>query len=162
MWNEFYLYVHSGVHLFCVLWQYRFPIVFPKLFPSLAGCWTLAFGVIDVQRTASEAFCECSPKVIFLFDLRINKFYENGPPTVRSWKFFHLNTLNLVETVSPHLYPLSNEKVCCLHCPKYPEPLWFLHPIVIPIACRFVLLVVAVSVMHSLSEAEYDSLETSF
>ena len=46
----------------------------------------------NVQRTPSEPFHECSLKIIFLFDLRINQFFGNGPPTVLSWMFFHPNT----------------------------------------------------------------------
>ena len=30
----------------------------------------------------SKQFCERPPEIIFLFDLRINKFFGNGPPTV--------------------------------------------------------------------------------
>ena len=43
-------------------------------------------------KNAKRAVRERSPKVIFLFDLRINKFFGNGPPTVLSWTFFHPNT----------------------------------------------------------------------
>ena len=37
---------------------------------------------LDVQRTTSEAFCERPQKIFVLFDLWINEFFENGPPTV--------------------------------------------------------------------------------
>ena len=62
-----------------------FPKVFHTHFSSTAEC--LAFEVTDVQRTASEAFCERPQKRFVLFDLQISKFYENGPPTASPERF---------------------------------------------------------------------------
>ena len=55
--------------------------LFPKVIHThfLSTAERLAFRVTDVQIMASEAFCP--QKILILFDLRINKFYENRPPT---------------------------------------------------------------------------------
>ena len=57
--------------------------LFPKVFHThFSG--TAERSVFGVQRTPSEPFREGSPEIIFLFDLQINKFFGNGPPTVLS------------------------------------------------------------------------------
>ena len=50
-------------------------------YPLLKYSWTLCIqSAKNVQQTLSEPFREHSPKIIFLFDLRINKFFGTDHP----------------------------------------------------------------------------------
>ena len=57
-----------------------FPKVLYAYFSSTAE--HLAVRVIDIQERQGRRSVKQAQKIWVLFDLRRNKFYENGPPTV--------------------------------------------------------------------------------